>query len=141
MAKKLSRKEIRENLYQLLFRTEFHNEEELQEQMEMNLEGLEGVRGKDKEEIADKFQNIIARLQEIDQTIEKYADGWSFSRLAKSDVTALRLAIYEIKFDENVPDGVAINEAVELAKSYGSDKSAGFVNGVLASVVRDKSEE
>ena len=61
--------------------------------------------------------------------------------VTKADITALRLAIYEIQYDEDVPAGVAVNEAVELAKLYGTDKSPAFVNGVLGSVVRDGAEE
>ena len=55
--------------------------------------------------------------------------------MGKVDLTVIRLAVYEMKFDESIPDGVAINEAVELAKLYGQDESAGFVNGVLAKFV------
>ena len=75
-------------------------------------------------------------MEEIDQKISEKAEGWSLQRLSKSDLAVLRLATYEILFDEEVPDGVAINEAVELAKSYGGDKSYRFVNGVLASIAK-----
>ena len=71
-------------------------------------------------------------LPEIDGVINEKANGWSSSRMGKVDLTIIRLAVYEILFDEEVPVGVAINEAVELAKKFGQDGSAGFVNGVLA---------
>ena len=71
-------------------------------------------------------------LPEIDGVINEKAKGWSTSRMGKVDLTIIRLAVYEILFDEEVPVGVAINEAVELAKKFGQDGSAGFVNGVLA---------
>ena len=64
--------------------------------------------------------------------INKQAKGWTTQRMGKVDLTILRLAVYEIIYDENVPVGVAINEAVELAKRYGQDESSGFVNGILA---------
>ena len=67
--------------------------------------------------------------------INQEAKGWTTERMGKIELTILRLAIYEIKFDEDVPAGVAINEAVEIAKKFGQEESAGFVNGVLAKFV------
>ena len=64
--------------------------------------------------------------------INEAAKGWKTTRMGKVDLTLIRLAVYEIKFEEEVPTGVAINEAVELAKNYGTDDSASFVNGILA---------
>ena len=93
------------------------------------------------EELKQKFYAVAEHLEEIDRKIEEKSNGWSLKRLAKADITALRLAIYEIQYDEDVPAGVAVNEAVELAKLYGTDKSPAFVNGVLGSVVRDGAEE
>lgn len=63
------------------------------------------------------------------------AQGWKTSRMGKVDLTLIRLAVYEMKFEEDVPAGVAINEAVELAKAYGTDDSSSFVNGILAKLV------
>ena len=60
------------------------------------------------------------------------AKGWKTSRMGKVDLTIIRLAVYELKYEEDIPTGVAINEAVELAKKYGTDTSSSFVNGVLA---------
>ena len=67
--------------------------------------------------------------------INEKAKGWNTDRMGTVDLTVIRLAVYEMKYDETIPDGVAINEAVELAKLYGQDESAGFVNGVLAKFV------
>lgn len=64
--------------------------------------------------------------------INQRAKGWTTQRMAKVDLTILRLAVYEIVFDDDVPTGVAINEAVELAKRFGQEESSGFINGVLA---------
>ena len=85
-----------------------------------------------KDYIREKYENIASKLPEIDEAINKETTGWNTSRIAKVDLTILRLAIYEIKYDETVPTGVAINEAVELAKKFGQDGSPAFVNGVLA---------
>ena len=77
----------------------------------------------------------MEKLDEIDGMINQEAKGWTTERMGKIELTILRLAIYEIKFDEDVPAGVAINEAVEIAKKFGQEESAGFVNGVLAKFV------
>lgn len=74
----------------------------------------------------------MERLEEIDADLNQKAKGWSTDRMGKVDLTILRLAIYEIRYDEEVPTGVAINEAVELAKKFGQDSSPAFINGVLA---------
>ena len=85
--------------------------------------------------ISEKSNKILQRLEEIDGLINQYAKGWTTERMSKVDLTIIRLAVYEIKFDEDVPAGVAINEAVEIAKKFGQEESAGFVNGVLAKLV------
>lgn len=84
-------------------------------------------------EITAKCLGAAGHLPEIDRIIEESSEGWKLSRLTKVDLTLLRLAVYEMKF-ENLPSGIAINEAVELAKRYGTDKSPAFVNGVLAKI-------
>lgn len=141
MAKKLTRREIREQLYRLVFQLEFYKGEEREEQAKLSLEDLQEVTEKDKEELLEKFRGVSAHVEEIDRLINEKAKGWSVSRLPKADLTVLRLAVYEIIYDENVPDGVAVNEAVELAKQYGGDKSTGYINGVLAAIVRERSRQ
>ena len=134
----MTKKKTRENLYIMLFQTDFHSAEDINEQIDMFLEDLEGkdATKKAKGELKERFESVLSHLEEIDQKISEKAEGWSLQRLSKSDLAVLRLATYEILFDEEVPDGVAINEAVELAKSYGGDKSYRFVNGVLASIAK-----
>lgn len=132
----MSRREIRERIFKLLFRVEFYKAEEMEEQKELFLEDAEDfpeeADGKDKREVTEKYDAIVNRLPEIDAMIDERAVGWSSRRMGKVDLAIIRLAVYEICFDEKIPTGVAINEAVELAKSYGQDGSAAFVNGVLA---------
>ena len=94
----------------------------------------------DRKELTDKFNELVENLEKIDAKIEEKADGWTVNRIAKSELTILRLGIYELLYVEDVPNKVAINEAVELAKSYGADKASGFINGILASVVKEISE-
>lgn len=137
MAKKMKRTELREHLYRMLFCLDFYQGEELVGQKELYLEKLSEASGKEKQELQDKFRKVTEHLAEIDAQIEAKSNGWKATRLAKSDLTVLRLAIYEMLYDEAVPTGVAINEAVELAKAYGEEKSTGFVNGILASIARE----
>lgn len=132
----MSRREIRERIFKLLFRVEFYKTGEMEEQKELFLEDTEDfpedVTERDKREIIKKYDAIAEKLSEIDAMIDEKATGWSSRRMGKVELTIIRLAVYEICFDEQIPTGVAINEAVELAKSYGQDGSAAFVNGVLA---------
>ena len=127
----MTRRGLREQVFKMLFRVEFHNVEDMPEQMNM-FEEVEECSEKDKEYISNKFHNIVEKIDEIDAAINEVSEGWKTRRMGKVDLTVIRLAVYEIMYDEEIPTGVAINEAVELAKKFGQDESAGFVNGVLA---------
>lgn len=131
----MSRREMREHLFRLLFRKDFHESGELEEQMEFYFESLEQAKEKDLESIKTKFNNVISNLDEIDTIIKEASSGWKINRMSRVDLTIIRLATYEIKFDEEIPVGVAINEAVELGKIFGGDSSSSFINGILAKVV------
>lgn len=128
----MSRREIREQIFKMLFRIEFHESEEMSEQMELFLEEEEI---EENTYIQEKYQKIVEKLNEIDEAINEKVTGWKTSRMSKVDLALLRLAVYEICYDEEIPEGVAINEAVELAKKYGTDGSTAFINGVLAKFV------
>ena len=80
----------------------------------------------------NKYKAVVDKKEEIDGLLNEYTTGWKTSRMNRVDLTILRLAVYEMKWDEDVPTGVAINEAVNLAKKYSSEDGASFVNGVLA---------
>lgn len=136
----MTRRQIRENLYKMLFQVEFHDKESLKTQMDIYLEDLKEADDKDKRELTDKFNELVENLEQIDAKIEEKSDGWTINRIAKSELTILRLGVYELLYVEDVPNKVAINEAVELAKAYGADKASGFINGILASVVKEISE-
>ena len=84
--------------------------------------------------VHDLVSGVSAHLKEIDGSIRQFAPAWPLDQIAAVDRNILRLAIFEILFDNRVSINVAINEAVELAKAFGSDNSAKFVNGVLGSV-------
>ena len=136
----MGRREQREQIFKLLFRVEFNAPEEMPGQRDLFLEQIrlpveeEGMAAGDKDisYITKKFAQIQDKLSQIDSMINDKAEGWSVGRMGKVEVALLRLGVYEILYDQNVPDSVAINEAVELAKRYGQDNSGAFVNAVLA---------
>lgn len=165
----MTRRQIREHIFKLLFNLDFYLEEDSEDQMQLYFEPIpqeeasglfledpgkeEGqketwyrIRFEEDEDgmiadyansqeqayIEEKVKKLIAALPQIDEAINQVSKGWKTSRMAKADLAILRLAVYEIRYDDQIPAGVAINEAVELAKSYGSDASAAFINGILA---------
>ena len=129
----MNRTEQREQIFMLLFRVEFNRKSDMEEQCTLFFEEAETeISEKDQNYIRSKYEKIAERLPEIDRLINETAKGWDTQRMGKVELAIFRLAVYEIKFDESVPTGVAINEAVELAKKFGQDSSAGFVNGILA---------
>lgn len=129
----MSRRKLREQIFKLLFRIEFNAKEEMQEQVGLFFEEEENQADvADTAYITEKFQKVYDKLEEIDTALNEKVEGWNTGRMGKVDLTVLRLAVYEIMFDEEIPTGVAINEAVELAKKFGQDTSPSFVNGVLA---------
>ena len=133
----MGRHEQREQVFALLFREEFHAPGDMPEQVKLFLENNEViVSQKDADYITARYEQIHEKLTELDETINKKAEGWDTKRMGKVELTVLRIAAYEILFDEEIPDSVAINEAVEIAKKYGQEASGGFVNAVLAKIVK-----
>lgn len=130
----MTRREIREHLFKMLFRKDFHEPSEMNEQVELYFDSLEEVNEEDLQYVNKRFAFIVDKLGEIDAIIAEATSGWKLNRMGKVDLNIMRLATYEIKYDDEVPNKVAINEAVELAKKYGGESSASFVNGVLAKV-------
>lgn len=129
----MNRTEQREHIFMLLFRVEFNQKADMEEQCTLFFEEAEtDISEKDRDYIRSKYEKIAEKLPEIDSMINVTAKGWDTQRMGKVELAIIRLAVYEIKYDESVPTGVAINEAVELAKKFGQDSSAGFVNGILA---------
>ena len=127
---KMSRRKLRESIFLLLFRIEFNTREEVEEQAEAFCQDIEAE--EDRAYILGKLGKILDSLEDIDEKIIEICKGWRLSRLGKAELAILRLAVYEILRDEDIPTGVAINEAVEIAKIYCSEEAPRFVNGVLA---------
>lgn len=131
------RRELREHIFKMLFQIEFNKRKEMPNRILLYFETLPEASEEDKEYIKSKCESIIRTVGEIDRLLNEKTTGWKTARMNKVDLTILRLAVYEMKFDDDVPQGVAINEAVELAKKFSGQEGANFVNGVLANLVQD----
>lgn len=131
----MSRKSARESTMKLLFEISWRMDEK--DDILSNFLNENNLDENDREYIKSTVNGTIDHLNSIDSMIESYTKGWKTQRLAKIDLAVLRLAIYEI-YHTDTPESVVINEAVELAKKYGTEKSGAFVNGVLSSVSKDR---
>lgn len=131
----MSRREQREQIFKILFGVEFHSAYELEEQIGLYMEDLGDIRKKDADYMTGKVRSIVEHMDEIDGMINQASKNWKTTRMAKAELSILRLAAYEIKYEDDIPVSVSINEAVELAKLYGSDHGPAFVNGILSGMV------
>lgn len=130
----MGRKASRELAMKLIFEINYRKDEAeslLKDFIEKNELGV-----KDREYIESVVRGTVKNIDDIDWAIENHSKGWKLDRLAKIDLAVLRLAIYELKYTDT-PQSVVINEAVELAKKFGTEKSGSFVNGLLSSFVKD----
>lgn len=100
-------------------------------------EKLTRPKGRDADYIDRAFWGVFERRAELDGVIENFLRDWTIGRISKVDLALMRLSIYEMLCEKDVPSGVAINEAIDLAKEYGTDESAAFINGVLGNVARE----
>lgn len=136
----MRRTALREHVFRILFRYDFYDKNGFEEQMALyfddypELKDAPVISDLDKAEIVSRVNDLTSHLEEIDNKISTYCEGWTIDRIAKAELTIIRLAIYEIFYDKDVDKAVAINEAVELTKKYASDKSPAFVNGVLSKI-------
>lgn len=132
----MNRSQKREFAFQLLYQIEVQKEVN-EETIELYLENNEIVDEDAKKYIADIANGVNKNLQEIEEIIKKNIKSeWKIERISKINLALLKLAIYEIKY-KKLPYKVVINEAVELAKKYGEETSQSFINGVLASIVKE----
>ena len=135
------RSQVREEIFKILFRLPFNEEKEMEEQLEFSLEELSGKSDKNISYIRHKVRDIIEKLDDIDKKITECCEGWALNRIGNAELTIMRIAVYEILFEEDVPSSVAVNEAVELTKLYCDEDAKGFVNAVLGKVVRSLEED
>ncbi len=136
----MKRSAIRELTFRLIYSLEIQKAENIEEQIEIYLECEEIVENDAKEYIIDTVKGIEEHKEEINNLIRKNLKAdWTLERISKVDFSILKLAIYEIKF-KNLPYKVAINEALEIAKKYGETSSKNFINGILASIVKEEQQ-
>lgn len=132
----MNRHRFREHTFKLIFLSQFYNGKELEEQLESYFIYQGDFRDDEILALTTKYNSIIEIRGKIDELISSTAKGWKIERMSKVDLSILRLSIYELMFDEDIPEKVAINEAVELAKEYGGEDSASFINGILGEISR-----
>lgn len=133
----MGRSKIREHIFKLLFMSQFNETEEMPQQLALYFDELEELGEEDRSYMEEKFAQVTAHLEEIDMLLNEISKGWKTSRMARVDLTALRLSVYELKYEPDIPTKVSINEAVELAKKYGGEDSFSFVNGILGKAAKE----
>jgi len=128
----MTRKQEREKTFCLIFEKSFRDES-----CEEILELAESIRDFEiSDYIKTVFTGVFNNLEFIDGVISKHLENWTIERISKTDLSLLRLAVYEMKFCEDIPESVTVNEVVELAKNYSGDKGPAYINGVLGSISR-----
>lgn len=133
----MNRSSMREQAFRLIYSLEIQKQEPIENQIELFIENNNIENEEAKEYISDAVLGIDENKEDIEELIKKnLKSDWKLERISKVDLAILKLAIYEIKYKE-LPYKVAINEAVELAKKYGEDTSKNFINGILASIVKE----
>ena len=130
----MGRTAARESLFKLVYEFTIRNEED---DFTLSL-FLQGLTDDDAAYLTSSYKGIIAAKDELVEKIGGYSRGFATDRIYKIDMAILMVAIYEIFYRDDIPDSVSANEATELAKIYSTDKSFSFVNGLLASVIKEK---
>jgi N utilization substance protein B len=130
----MGRKESRESAMKILFEANYRADEI--EDIFENFLSEENPGDKEFKYISSVVRGALDNKEVIDRKIEEYSKGWKINRIGRVDLTILRLSIFELLFSD-VPVGVVINEAVELAKKYGTDKSGAFINGILSNISKE----
>ena len=127
----MTRRSLRENIFKILFKLEFNSLDEMHEQIDFSISDINNISDEDKDYIIGKTEKIISLIDDIDNIISNISTGWNIERIGKAELAILRLAVYEAKYDEDIPLNVAVSEAVELSQIYCTDEARSFINGVL----------
>lgn len=127
----MTRRSLRENIFKILFKVEFNSLDEMHEQIDFSIADIDNISDEDKDYIIGKTEKIISLIDDIDKIISNISVGWNIERIGKAELAILRLAVYEAKYDEDIPLNVAVSEAVELSQIYCTDEARSFINGVL----------
>lgn len=134
----MKRRELRENIFKLVF--SLNNETSLSDEAVLYYFEDNKINNKDAKFIKDEVFGIIENITLIDDVIKENLSNYTFERISKVSLAVLRVAVYEINYVSDIPDAVAAAEAVAISEIYEDEKSKGFINGVLGSVIRKKSE-
>ena len=132
---KMSRSARREQVFVALFISGFYEVSETDEALS-NYFDMQDYSDEIRDSILTRYRAVKEQEGTIDSLLSGLAVGWDLSRMGRAEINILRQAVYEILFDEDIPEKVAANEAVELAKKYGGTEASGFVNGILGKVIR-----
>jgi len=134
----LGRKSARKSAFQIVFQIPFYESFNCEEVLKSFFKApdFSGVSDDDMEYIKKDVHGVFERLFEIDELISAFTVGWDIERISRVDLAIIRLAVYEMRYSDDIPSGVAINEAVELAKEFGDDDSPKFINGILGTMFR-----
>ncbi|MCR5295622.1 MAG: transcription antitermination factor NusB [Lachnospiraceae bacterium] len=132
----MSRRKLREHLFKMVFIYAFTLEKDMDRQLALYLDGIEMLSEEDREYLLGRYQKVHDKIPDIDRLLNETARGWKTNRFGSCDLAILRVACFELLYDDNIPEGVAINEAIELAKEYGGDDSPSFINGILGEIVK-----
>ncbi len=130
------RKQIREEIFKIIFRIPFNNKEEMDWQIDFSMQDLENKSQENQEYIRNKITAIIEKQPEIDEKIASNCDGWNLNRIGKAEIAIMRIAVYEMLYEADLPAQISINEAVELSKIYCDEEARGFINAVLGKVAK-----
>ena len=128
----MSRRNIRKLMVQWLYSKEFHHNSQA---LPLSLKKLAK---KEQDFVSQQLAELQKKRKGLDKIISKYAKNWKIDRMSLIDLNIMRLAIFEIRFCDEIPNKVALNEALELAKTYGDKDSPRFVNGILDQVIKEK---
>lgn len=131
------RTKVREEIFKIVFGISFNDKDDMSEQLGFAMEELEAKSEENRSYISNKVMGILDKLDTIDQYIAENCEGWNIERIGKAELAIMRIATYEMLYEEDIPHKIAINEAVELSKTYCDDSAPGFVNAVLGKIEKN----
>lgn len=131
------RTKVREEIFKIVFGISFNDKDDMSEQLGFAMEELEAKSEENRSYISNKVMGILDKLDIIDQYISENCERWNIERIGKAELAIMRIATYEMLYEEDIPHKIAINEAVELSKTYCDDSASGFVNAVLGKIERN----
>ena len=132
----MNRRQARENVFYLVFETEFQKEEINSAELFQEAQDLGVI---EYDEFTERvFFGVMAELENVDKKIEENAKGWKLERISKVSLAIMRICVYEMLYCEDVPFNISINEAVELAKKFDYDKAPSFINGIVNKIAENE---